>query len=356
MADQTYNDERRRGQSPNQGTRSPGNQENDWSRDDWEGGIGQDNISDQDRAGSGSGRGSQANWQQRGSGAQGYGQQSGQQGSSNQPGTGRTDWGRGGQRGAYGPQGGVGQQGGTGQQSGFGQTDWGSGGGQGRERSSQRQGNHGMTGQSETQGGYGETDWGGGMDGEQESQGGTGHEGWDPNAGKGFGRETDWGNQGNRFGSQGYGGRGMSGSQSGSGQQQAGSQYGNYGQTDRGSQGSSWMQGPHTGKGPQGYKRSDERIKEDISERLMQHGHLDASGITVQVQDGEVTLTGTVPDRQTKRLAEDVAEQCSGVSDVQNQLRVQKDNGGNQQSGLGSGSKGETTPTQTPTSQKAKGT
>ena len=36
-----------------------------------------------------------------------------------------------------------------------------------------------------------------------------------------------------------------------------------------------------------------------------------------------MTLTGTVDDRRTKRLAEDIAESISGVKDVTNQIRVQ---------------------------------
>ena len=84
-------------------------------------------------------------------------------------------------------------------------------------------------------------------------------------------------------------------------------------------------QGAFAGRGPQGYKRSDERITEDINEDLTQHPDIDASNISVEVQNGEVTLKGTVPDRETKRRAEDIAESCSGVKDVQNQLRVKRE-------------------------------
>lgn len=88
----------------------------------------------------------------------------------------------------------------------------------------------------------------------------------------------------------------------------------------------SWaVPGPYVGRGPQGYKRSDERIMEDVNERLTQHGQLDAFQINVQVKDGEVTLSGTVNNRQAKRLAEDIAESCSGVKEVQNQLRVKQE-------------------------------
>ena len=81
--------------------------------------------------------------------------------------------------------------------------------------------------------------------------------------------------------------------------------------------------GPHSGRGPKGYRRGDDRIREDICEVLYQHGEIDASEIEVQVQDGEVTLTGTVEDRWQKRAVEDALEQISGVRDVHNRLRVQ---------------------------------
>jgi hypothetical protein len=73
---------------------------------------------------------------------------------------------------------------------------------------------------------------------------------------------------------------------------------------------------------PKSYKRSDERIKDDIHEELIRHGRIDASDVEVQVKDGEVTLTGQVSSRQDKRVAEELAEKVLGVHDVQNQLRV----------------------------------
>jgi len=83
--------------------------------------------------------------------------------------------------------------------------------------------------------------------------------------------------------------------------------------------------GPHRGRGPVGYQRSDERLREMICESLEQDDQVDASQIEVTVKSGEVTLTGTVPDRRTKREAEECACTVSGVHDVQNQLRVKDD-------------------------------
>lgn len=77
------------------------------------------------------------------------------------------------------------------------------------------------------------------------------------------------------------------------------------------------------GKGPKGFKRSDERIKEEVCEALFHDHHIDASEIDVTVQNGEITLSGTVTERRMKRLAEDCVEAISGVTDVKNEIKVQ---------------------------------
>ena len=84
------------------------------------------------------------------------------------------------------------------------------------------------------------------------------------------------------------------------------------------------FRGGFAGKGPRGYVRSDERIREDVSDRLSWDDHVDASDITVTVSAGEVTLEGTVPDRSSKRRAEDIAEDVMGVKDVHNRLKSNK--------------------------------
>jgi len=82
----------------------------------------------------------------------------------------------------------------------------------------------------------------------------------------------------------------------------------------------------HKGKGPKGYRRSDERIQEEINDRFTDDYRLDASQIEVKVNNGEVKLTGTVESREAKRRAEDMAEAISGVSNVENSLRVKQEN------------------------------
>jgi hypothetical protein len=82
-----------------------------------------------------------------------------------------------------------------------------------------------------------------------------------------------------------------------------------------------FVPGPHSGRGPRGYQRSDDRIKEDVCERLCHHGAVDATDIEVSVANGEVTLRGTVPSRDAKRMAEGVCDTVAGVRDVHNELR-----------------------------------
>jgi len=85
--------------------------------------------------------------------------------------------------------------------------------------------------------------------------------------------------------------------------------------------------GPHVGRGPRGYERSNERIREEVADRLSADPWIDASQIDLAVEAGVVTLTGSVEDRRQKRLAEDVADSVSGVRDVQNQLRIEPTTG-----------------------------
>lgn len=98
-------------------------------------------------------------------------------------------------------------------------------------------------------------------------------------------------------------------------------------------QGSLYGSGPHKGKGPRGYQRSEERIKEDINDRLSDDGQLDASDIEVEVKDNSVILSGSVNSREAKRRAEDLAESISGVHNVENRLHVNRENENDRRSG-----------------------
>ncbi len=81
-------------------------------------------------------------------------------------------------------------------------------------------------------------------------------------------------------------------------------------------------EGQHRGRGPKNYARSDDRIREDVCDRLSDDSRVDASEVHVSVANREVTLSGTVDSREARRRAEDCAESISGVTHVQNNLRV----------------------------------
>ena len=80
--------------------------------------------------------------------------------------------------------------------------------------------------------------------------------------------------------------------------------------------------GPHYGKGPKGYKRSDERIREEVCEAISRQGFIDASDVEVTVDGGIVRLAGTVASRSDKRGIELIADRIHGVEEVRNEIRL----------------------------------
>jgi hypothetical protein len=80
--------------------------------------------------------------------------------------------------------------------------------------------------------------------------------------------------------------------------------------------------GNHRGRGPKGYRRADDRIRDDVNDRLTDDPFIDATETIVEVVEGEVTLNGLVWSRDDKRRAEDLADDVSGVRHVQNNLRI----------------------------------
>ena len=82
--------------------------------------------------------------------------------------------------------------------------------------------------------------------------------------------------------------------------------------------------GQHSGRGPKGYKRSDDRIRDEVNDQLMDSGDIDPSDVEVSVDDGVVTLTGTVEDRRDKYEMEQLASSVLGVQDVVCQIRVKR--------------------------------
>jgi len=81
--------------------------------------------------------------------------------------------------------------------------------------------------------------------------------------------------------------------------------------------------GPHAGKGPKGFRQSDDRILEDVNVALERDPEIDATEIETACSDGEVVLRGLVSSRREKHLAEQCIEELPGVRDVRNELRIQ---------------------------------
>lgn len=188
--------------------------------------------------------------------------------------------------------------------------------------------------------GYDRSNWG-------QSDFGRNEHGGVPNYYRGSGRFDE------SFGDRGYSERGREGwGQSQSGQNYGQGSGGDYGRAMGGQARANWPQrhdysstygnspssnygsgGGLSGakrQGPKGYTRSDDRLKDDVCDRLMQHHELDISAISIEVQDGKVTLEGSVPDRWMKHHIEDVVDGCNCVKDVENRIRISRDEMGSE--------------------------
>jgi hyperosmotically inducible protein len=68
--------------------------------------------------------------------------------------------------------------------------------------------------------------------------------------------------------------------------------------------------------------RTDEEIKKDVVNQLYWDGCIDASSVKVEVHEGEVILTGTVPNYTAYQAAGDDTWAISGVTNVRNDLII----------------------------------
>lgn len=140
--------------------------------------------------------------------------------------------------------------------------------------------------------------------------------------------EQDYGSS---YGGRGYG-QGSLGGQGLMGQMGQGSRGYGESRSGFGSHGHESTGGTQRRRAPKNYTRSDDRIKEDVNDRLMQ-ADIDPSDIEVSVSSGEVTLTGTACCREDKYQAEIIAEGVLGVNEVVNNLRTKKRGSSEQESG-----------------------
>ena len=72
-------------------------------------------------------------------------------------------------------------------------------------------------------------------------------------------------------------------------------------------------------------KRPDEEIREDVEEALFYDTWVDAEAISVEVQDGVVTLRGDLPSYEEIRYATDDAWDVDGVRGVRSELSVRSE-------------------------------
>ncbi|MDX1613849.1 MAG: BON domain-containing protein [Candidatus Promineifilaceae bacterium] len=68
--------------------------------------------------------------------------------------------------------------------------------------------------------------------------------------------------------------------------------------------------------------RLDEQIKKDLVNQLYWDSRIDAADVTVRVDDGEVTLSGTVPSYHARQAGADNAWLVEGITAVDNQLEI----------------------------------
>ena len=78
----------------------------------------------------------------------------------------------------------------------------------------------------------------------------------------------------------------------------------------------------HRGRGPRGYIRRPERIREDLCDRLTENPFIDASDIDVAVTGSEVVLTGTVDSDIALRQTQAIAQEVIGVTRVDSRLGI----------------------------------
>lgn len=66
----------------------------------------------------------------------------------------------------------------------------------------------------------------------------------------------------------------------------------------------------------------DDEIRKDIEGSLARNAFIEASDVKVEVADGVVTLSGTVDDDRSRRIAERIASYTDGVVSVDDRLSV----------------------------------
>jgi len=72
-----------------------------------------------------------------------------------------------------------------------------------------------------------------------------------------------------------------------------------------------------------GGKSDDDTITKMISTKIARDPKLGFMGIEVKTYEGDVTLSGTVPDKETSERLIELAESVKGVKSVKSNLKVE---------------------------------
>jgi hypothetical protein len=96
-----------------------------------------------------------------------------------------------------------------------------------------------------------------------------------------------------------------------------------------GSSGTSWNTGiganqNFSGTAPKGWKLSDEKLKQRVSEVLLHSHDVDPTDMEVEVKDRVVYLKGAIKSRGMKIVAIDLVGSIPGVEDVFTELKVRE--------------------------------
>ncbi|MFN8657090.1 MAG: BON domain-containing protein [Candidatus Obscuribacterales bacterium] len=95
-------------------------------------------------------------------------------------------------------------------------------------------------------------------------------------------------------------------------------------EADEGVMPANWTPGTFAGRGPKDYVRSDQSIEDELYKRLTHHPDLDAADMEIGVLEGIVSLRGYAANKYEKRLAEEIARDVLGVSEVKSELRFKE--------------------------------
>lgn len=79
-----------------------------------------------------------------------------------------------------------------------------------------------------------------------------------------------------------------------------------------------------SGVGPKGFSVSDDTIREEVCHKLWEHDGIDASELEVEVKEGKVIVTGSLPEREMRDLVEDVCDDFVSKEKIQLQINVRR--------------------------------